>query len=89
VIVFIIEPAQQDIGDIYAYYAERDPDSAGRVIGAILHAINGLDQFPLIGRHGATPGTRERIVTRYPYRIIYRIKGDTIEILRVIHGARQ
>jgi len=85
--VVITEPAQEDLAAIYAYYAVRNPNSAGRVVGAILGAINGLAQFPLMGRQGATPGTRERIVTRYPYRIVYRIVDDTVDVLRVVHGA--
>ena len=87
--VVITAPAQEDLANIYAYYAVRSPNSAGRVVGAILGAINGLAQFPLIGRQGAAPGTRERIVTRYPYRIVYRVVDDTVEVLRIVHGAQQ
>jgi plasmid stabilization system protein ParE len=89
VTVVITDPAKQDIADIYAYYAERNPNSAGRVTGAILKAANGLAQFPVMGKYGAAPGTRERLLILYPYRIVYRIVGDRVEVLRVIHGARQ
>jgi addiction module RelE/StbE family toxin len=81
--------AQDDLRAANAYYAERSPAAAGRVVGAILNAANGLAQFPLMGRHGVVPGTRERIVTRYPYRVVYQIVDDTIEVLRVIHTAQQ
>jgi len=33
--------------------------------------------------------TRERIVTRYPYRIVYHVVDDAVEALRLIHIARQ
>jgi len=54
-------------------------------------AINGLAQFPLMGREGVVPGTRERILTRYPYKIIYEVNenDDTIEIDRVLHTSQQ
>jgi len=44
-----------------------------------------------MGRPGAVPETRERIVTRYPYRIVYYIDeaSQVIEVWRVVHGARQ
>jgi plasmid stabilization system protein ParE len=42
--------AQDDPRAAYAYYAERDPSAPDRVIGVILHAANGLAQFPLLGR---------------------------------------
>ena len=81
--------AQDDLRTAYAYYAERNPAAADRVVGAILNAANGLAQFPLMGRPGAVPGTRERIVTRYPYRVVYHVVDDTVEVLRIIHTARQ
>lgn len=85
----LTEAARDDLRSIYTYYAERSPASADRVVGTILKAANGLLRFPLMGKHGAVAGTRERLVTRYPYRIVYRIEEDTIVVLRVIHGARQ
>jgi toxin ParE1/3/4 len=30
-----------------------------------------------------------REVLEYPYRIIYRIKPDQIDVLAVVHGARE
>jgi len=89
VTVALTDAARIDLADVYAYYAERNPAAADKVVGAILAAVNGLAQFPLMGRQGEVPGTRERIVTRYPYRIVYHIEGDVVEILRIVHGSRQ
>jgi addiction module RelE/StbE family toxin len=77
--------AEEDIAAIYAYYAERAPDLAGRVSRAIIGAIDGLVDFPLMGREGKVPNTRERIMTRYPYRIVYRVVDEQVFILRVLH----
>ncbi len=86
----IVSPAaRDDIRAAYSYYAERNPDAAGRVVRSITDAIIGLSQFPLMGREGVVPGTRERILTRYPYKIIYEINGDTIEVDRVLHTSQQ
>ncbi|HXT36457.1 MAG TPA: type II toxin-antitoxin system RelE/ParE family toxin [Chloroflexota bacterium] len=79
--------AQDDLRAAHAYHAERSPTAPDRVIGVILRAANGLAQFPLLGRVGAVPGTRERLVTRYPYQIIYHTMDDTAEVLRVLHSA--
>lgn len=81
--------AQDDLRSVYSYYAERGLTSADRVVGTILKAANGLARFPLMGRQGIVPGTRERLVRRYPYRIIYQIVDDTIEVLRIIDMAQQ
>ncbi len=87
--VILLPSAQEDLRAIYAYYADRNPASADRVVGTILKAANGLAQFPLMGRQGVVPDTRERIVTRYPYRIVYHVVDDAVEVLRIIHTARQ
>jgi toxin ParE1/3/4 len=86
----IVSPAaRDDIHAAYIYYAERNPDVAGRIVRSIHDAIIGLAQFPVMGREGIVPGTRERILTRYPYKIVYEIHGDTIEVDRVLHMAQK
>jgi toxin ParE1/3/4 len=52
-------------------------------------AVAGLARFPQSGRPGRRAGTRELVVGRTPYLVPYRILGETIEILRVLHGSRQ
>jgi toxin ParE1/3/4 len=88
--VALTEAAEQDLAAIYAYYAGRS-SAADRVLGTILKAINGLALLPLMGRPGDVPETRERIVTRYPYRIVYHIDEahEVIEVWRVVHRTRQ
>ena len=88
--VALTEAAEADLAAIYAFYAERSGPAADRVLGTILHAINGLALFPLMGRPGDVPTTRERVVTRYPYRIIYHIDeaNEVIEVWRVLHAAQ-
>jgi addiction module RelE/StbE family toxin len=85
VTVSLTRVAQDDIAAIYSYYAERNYEHAERAVRAILAACYGLADFPLIGKQGKLAGTRERLVTRYPYRIVYRVRGDTIRIARVLH----
>lgn len=88
--VALTDAAEEDLAGIYAYYAGRS-EAANRVLGAILKAINGLTLFPLIGRLGQVPETREYSVTRYPYRIVYHIDqaSQVVEIWRIIHRSRQ
>lgn len=81
--------ARADLRAIHGFYVDRNPADAERVVGAVLKAANGLMTFPLLGRIGRIEGTRERVLGRYPYRIVYRIEGDTIVILRVRHSGQQ
>jgi toxin ParE1/3/4 len=63
-------------------------EHAERVVRAIMGACHGLAQFPLLGRIGKVEGTRERPMTRYPYRIDYHIADETIVVARIV-GQRQ
>jgi toxin ParE1/3/4 len=45
-----------------------------------------LIDFPELGPPGREPGTRELVVLRTDYVIVYRLSGDVIEIAAVWHG---
>jgi plasmid stabilization system protein ParE len=47
-----------------------------------------LQDFPLSGRAGHVPGTRELVVPGLPYIIIYRTTKTAVEILRVFHTSQ-
>ena len=51
-------------------------------------AVAKLAEFPNLGRPGRVPGTRELIPHR-SYRLVYRVLGDLVAIVRVIHTARE
>jgi len=76
--------ARDDLRAIYAYLSERSPQSADRVVGTILKAANGLTVFPLMGRQVEVEGTRERVVARYPYIIIYVLEEGTVVVARIL-----
>jgi toxin ParE1/3/4 len=42
-----------------------------------------------MGRPGRIDGTRELVINSTPYIAAYRIEGETVRILRVLHGAQQ
>jgi toxin ParE1/3/4 len=42
-----------------------------------------------MGRPGRVPGTREFVIPRTPHIVPYRLQGESIQILRVYHGARR
>lgn len=89
--VELTDAAEADLAAIQAYYGERSGPAADTVLGTILCAINGLALLPRMGRPGTVPETRERIVTRYPYRVVYHSNeaDQIVEIWRVVHGAQQ
>lgn len=42
-----------------------------------------------MGREGRVEGTRELVIDRSPYIAVYSILGETVRILRVLHGAQK
>lgn len=81
--------AERDIDAIVAYVGARNEAAAERIRQAIVRAASGLGAFPLTGRPGRVAGTRERPLTRYPYTLIYRIYGDRVFVVRVLHQHQQ
>jgi toxin ParE1/3/4 len=83
------EPALHDLVAVRAYIARDNPPAADRQVERVLAAVAGLLQFPEIGRPGRRAGTRELVINRTPYIAAYRISGELIEILRVMHGRQR
>jgi toxin ParE1/3/4 len=81
--------AQADRDAIFDYIEADSPRAAIAVDDRIRVQVEGLMQFPESGRPGRIEGTRELVVLRTPYIAAYRIAGDTVRILRVLHGAQQ
>ena len=88
---FHIAPeARSDLGDIWAYYAieGKNPDVADRIIEELFSAFRKLAQMPGLG-HLRRDLAKEpvRFWAVRSYLIIYRVENP-IEIVRVLHGAR-
>jgi addiction module RelE/StbE family toxin len=68
-----------------AYIGDDNPAAASRVRQRIHAAIQNLALFPDSGRPGEVAGTRELVVPGVPYLIVYRVRDDRVEILRLFH----
>jgi toxin ParE1/3/4 len=81
--------ALRDIEAIHDHIARSDPAVAMRVVLRIERAIRRLDTFPFSARPGVVAGTRLLAVPGLPYGVIHRIRGDTVDIIAVLHTARR
>lgn len=78
-----------DVEHIRDYIAQDSPIYAQPFVERLLHATRHLAQFPHSGR--AMPEANNihiREVIYQGYRIVYRLRTDTIEIVMVVHGSR-
>jgi len=74
---------------IFDYIEADNPKAAVAVDDRIESCVEGLAVFPEMGRKGRVEGTRELVISRTPYIAAYRISGETVVILRILHGARR
>lgn len=77
--------AGRDLLAIEAFYAEYSQATADQVMGEIRHNAVQLETFPRIGRRGQVAGTRELVIMKYPFLLVYRIVGRRVRIGRVLH----
>jgi toxin ParE1/3/4 len=84
----ITEQAEADLDEAWDYLAQRNEAAADRLLDGILERARLHAQLPLMGRprEDLAPGLRSFVVS--PYVVFYRPAGDTIEVIRVLHGAR-
>lgn len=70
------------------YVFQDNPTAAQELIIKIQNAANQLQNYPFMGKNGRVEGTRELIISNSPYILIYRIKEETVEVLRILHTSK-
>ncbi len=89
-LVFLVT-AVEDMTGIRSFIAEDNPEAARKVAARLKEIIKSLEKMPNLGKPGRVFGTRELITPhlgKTTYLVVYRVKNKRIEILRVLHGAR-
>ena len=81
-------PALLQLGEAREYIAIDNPEVASRQIDLIEKSVTQLTVFPMMGRNGMRAGTREFPVPGTPYILVYRAVKSTLQILALLHGAR-
>lgn len=61
------QPANDDFLGIIAWIAANNPVAASSVGRRILDVVERLDDFPLQGRRGRSPDTRELVISGLPF----------------------
>ncbi len=81
--------AMNDREAIFDYLEADSPRAAIMIDDRIEAQVELLIETPEIGRPGRIEGTRELVIQRTPYIAAYRIDGEIVRILRVLHGAQE
>ncbi len=81
--------AIKHLTNIYEYIALNSPTYARRMVDRITQRSEQISTQPFSGRKVPEYETEDiRELIEKPYRIIYRLKQDQIDVLAVIHGAQ-
>ena len=83
-----LDRAVEDLKAVRAYIARDSPSAAAEVARRLRNAVKLLADYPAAGRPGRVPNTRELVVAGTPYILPYRVRSESVEILRVLHGAQ-
>jgi plasmid stabilization system protein ParE len=88
---FVLTPeARADLIEIWNYIAEDSIDNADQVLARLYDAFARLGQTPGMGHHRKElADSRHRFWTVYSYVVAYRSETTPIQIVAVVHGARQ
>ena len=90
--VNITQNAENDLNEIIMYIAQNSPQNALKVMERIQEKIKTLDHFP--NRGGYVPELLARNIKDYrqlmerPWKIIYKIENDDVNILSIIDTRR-
>ena len=84
----VSDVARSDLDEIWLYIAQDNLDAADKLIRANVSRFPKLAAMPLIGRQREELSPRLRSFPVSRYAIFYRPIENGIEIVRVLHGAR-
>jgi toxin ParE1/3/4 len=82
------DTANEHLAAIHSYIAQDSPQYAMRMVDRLTRRSQQIAGFPLSGRRVPEYDIDQiREVIEGPYRIIYHIKSNQIDVLAVIHAA--
>jgi toxin ParE1/3/4 len=89
VIVVVTDEAESDLEEIAAYIAERSDEAALNFVQELRekceHLADAPRSYPLVPRYEHI-GIRRRPFGNY--LIFYRVRPEVIEVVHILHGAR-
>ena|SRR5579864_7192194 len=80
--------ATLDLIEIWNYIADDSVEAADRFVDEIHEAMQNLCRHPGMGRQREELAPRLRSFPFQRYILFYRVNPKTLEVVRVIHGAR-
>ena len=84
----IAKEARQDLKEIYRYIVSANPPAAGRLYDLFYDKFRMLAENPLLGEKREDLVENLRMFTAGNYIILYRLAKNSVEIIQIVHSAR-
>ena len=85
--VRISHPASAEFADAVRWYEQKRTGLGAEFFDAITQAIELVRSGPEIGT--AAGSARSWLLSRFPYRVIYRVRDEDIYIVAIAHTSRR
>ena len=79
--------AAAEIGEAYGWYEAERPGLGEKFRAALQLHLTELEQYPM-AHMAMYRGVRRLLAKPFPYHIYFRIRGDVVKVLAVIHSSR-
>jgi plasmid stabilization system protein ParE len=86
--VFFHPEAIEDAEGAARWYHERSPRAAARFVEEVNQVVEKILAAPQRWP-GGVHGTRRAKLPCFPFTVVYREAGDTIQVLAIAHGRRR
>ncbi len=80
--------AEAELGDAVDHYEGESPGLGSAFLAAVERAVADLVEYPESAPVLSGP-YRKKVLTRFPFNLIYRLKRNEIRILAVAHQRRR
>jgi toxin ParE1/3/4 len=84
-----LRAARTDVRQIGRSIAQDSPEAAERITARIIRTVDLLRDHHGLGRPGRVIDTRELVIAGTSYIAAYRVQGETVEIIAVMHSMQE
>jgi toxin ParE1/3/4 len=78
-----------DLHEAEAWYNQQEPGLGQKFLSAVLETIDRVFQNLFLYRvRQSRRQVRWAYTRRFPYRVVFKVKDDTVVVYAVLHGAR-
>ena len=81
--------ALNELSDIFAYFLSIEEEEQGKdIVSKLIKSVTQLKSYPHSGRPGSLEGTREIVIRKLPYVLVYEVSSEAVMILHIYHTSR-